>query len=147
MEEIKLRTHLGQISRRDIQKAVDRVRKGYNSDLKSRIRNTDPIEIVKTIGEETIVLFGNLPNKKDLQAQMMFRCLGFLCNLDELLTDTNLTITKNFLSQIKKEISTLTEQDIHRIIMVLALSAYASLWGDKKTEELRTLIRRMRLIK
>jgi hypothetical protein len=121
--------------------------KRKDMDLKSRIRNTNPIELVKTIETETNALFGKMANKIAQQEKIIVYSLLFKQKLDELLTDAPLNTTKDFLNKRKIEISNLTEQDIHRIIMVLALSAFTSLDKNTETEKLLTLIRKMRLIK
>ena len=121
--------------------------KRKDMDLKSRIRNTKPQELVKTIEDETNTLFGKLSNKKNLQEKVILYSILFKQKLDELLTDTPLNKTKDFFNKRKIEISDLTEQDIHRIIMVLSLSAFTSVYKNTETEKLLTLISKMRLIK
>ena len=75
--------------------------KRKDMDLKSRIRNTKPQELVKTIEDETNTLFGKLSNKKNLQEKVILYSILFKQKLDELLTDTPLNKTKDFFNKRK----------------------------------------------
>jgi uncharacterized protein YhaN len=114
--------------------------------LRRNIYTTNLIELVKTIEKETNELFKNLPDKIDLQNNLTFFCISFMGELDEVLTDVALDMVKTFLTQINLSANRLTAQDIHRIIMVLALMIYAEC-NNKKAEKLETLVKNMDLIK
>jgi hypothetical protein len=115
--------------------------------LRRKIYSAKLIDLVKTIEKETGELFGNLSeqDKLDLQNKMIAAAVAFTDKLPTVLSDVALDITQKILTQKKIKISDLTEQDIHRIIMVLSLRAYP-FHEDKKVEKLRTLIKGMRLI-
>lgn len=119
-------------------------------DLKRKIYSANIIELVETIKDETNKLFANLPvpAKTNLQKNLVFFCVNYMDNLNTLLTDTTLNITQTFLTQ--RKIKDLTKQDIHRLIMILALNAYTQSNSEgfaKEAKKLQDLVRKMVLIK
>ncbi|MDR2351116.1 MAG: hypothetical protein LBD56_00310 [Endomicrobium sp.] len=114
--------------------------------LRRKIYSTKLIELVKTIEEETDELFGNLSDKIVLQNNTVFFSVSFMGELDTLLTDVALNMVETFLTQINIRASRLREQDMHRIIMVLALMIYAEC-NNKEAKRLEDLVKNMDLIK
>jgi hypothetical protein len=114
--------------------------------LRRKIYGTKLIDLVKTIEKETNELFGNFPDKIDLQNNTIYFSVRFMGELNTLLTDVALDMVEAFLTQINRSAASLTEQDMHRIIMVLALMIYADC-NNKKAKELEDLVKNMDLIK
>jgi hypothetical protein len=118
--------------------------------LKDKIYNTKQIELVKTIETETNKLFANLSNKTELQNQLVFFCVNFMAEVRNILTDTAFDIVRNFLVKENVKINDVSEQDIHRLIIILALSSYAKSDIEKfskEAEKLQVLVENMDLIK
>jgi hypothetical protein len=114
--------------------------------LRRRIYKTKLIDLVKRIEEETNELFRNLPDKTDLQNNLTLFSVNFMGELDKLLTDVALNMVETFLTQINIKANSLSEQDIHRIIMVLSLMIYAEC-NNKEAKRLEVLVENMDLIK
>jgi hypothetical protein len=125
-------------------------KKLYKEKLRNKIYNTKQIELVKTIETETNKLFANLPNKTELQNQLVFFCVNFTTEARNILTDTTFDIVRNFLVKENVKIKDISKQDIHRLIIILALSSYAKSDIEKffkEAKKLQVLIENMDLIK
>jgi hypothetical protein len=108
--------------------------------LKNKISNADLIELVKTIEAETNELFAKLPAKTNLQKNLIFFCVNYMSVLCDVLSDTILDSLIKILEQEDVSISSLTTQDIHRLIMILALKAYTQSHISEFAKEARKLL-------
>jgi hypothetical protein len=114
--------------------------------LRRKVYRTKLIDLVKTIEKETNELFRDFPDKTDLQDNAIFFSVSFMGELDTLLTDVALNMVETFLTQINMRANRLSEQDMHRIIMVLALMIFSE-FNNKKAKRLEDLVKNMDLIK
>jgi hypothetical protein len=114
-------------------------------ELKKRICATNLMALVETIKKETDELFKDLPNRLALQSKMVFFCVEFTAKLStHAAWDYALKAAVAFLKENTKDVSDIGDKEVHRIIMVLALGAYAGA-GDKEAKKLETLIKDMDL--
>jgi hypothetical protein len=119
-------------------------------DLKNKIYDANLIELVKTIEEETNKLFDKLPDKTKLQRSLVFFCANYMRGVRDVLSDTILDSLIKILEQEDVSISSLSTQDIHRLIMILALNAYTQSnipELSKEAKKLQDLVEEMDLIK
>jgi hypothetical protein len=116
-------------------------------DLRNKIYNTNLTELVETIKEERNILFRDFSEreKTDLQNKLVYFCVSYIGETHKYFSDVIGTV-KNFLLQENVKVRDLSEQDVHRIIMLLASNAYAQC-NNREAKKLLSLIENMVLIK
>ncbi|MDR1104634.1 MAG: hypothetical protein LBK92_04765 [Endomicrobium sp.] len=116
-------------------------------ELRNKIYNTNLTELVETIKEERNILFRDFSEreKTDLQNKLVYFCISYIGETHKYFSDVIGTV-KNFLVQENVKVRDLSEQDVHRIIMLLASNAYAQC-NNREAKKILSLIENMVLIK